>query len=808
MKKKICFARFASAALALVMAAGAAALPAAAAAEEAQKDESVFVTLAPDGTPEQQTVSVWLHSDAGLAGFEDQSSLEDIRSLKGPETFTREGERLVWQAEGSDIYYQGTTGRQLPVTAAIRYELDGAALSAEELLGRSGHLKVTIQLTNHETRSIMADGRQRTICTPFATLLGTNLDADHFANITAEHGTVQTDSANQIVGWVCLPGMRQSLDGLLVGSLAELEDKFYDEVSLEADVTDCPAISFMIACATDPEALSDLDEMDDLDDLSEDIDKLRDATDELLDGTAELLDGVVELHDAVRGELADGVIKLDDSVSGELTDGVKELRDGLDTLAGNNKTLNDGAGQIVDAVFASASQQLSEKFAAAGVTVPALTPDNYQAVLGGLEQNLSANAAALAKGQISSQLGGLSDEQKNAVVYLAANYCFNGDAALALKQAGEMLKELAQGAAEQPASLPQAEESAPLPELAPEGEAAPETTPLPEPGEAAPETTPLPEPAETPAPETTPLPEPAETPAVPVPEEPTPKEPEPETPAPEQPAPEGEPAPAPQQGEAVPAIESLGVRRTAAPAVSLLGSRGAAPGAMALSAADPRQDPILLGMLGRLPDPDKAAIQSAVESAWNTLAAAAAASDPSLQGAAAQLRAVSAQLDSVLQFQRGLAAYTEGVASAADGGQKLYDAVTGELASGTHDLRKAVTGELGDGVQELLDGVRELVDGVAEYDEEGISKITGRAELDQLNALLDTADALRQASESYRSYSGAPEGVSSTVKFVMRTRQPEAPEEPEPEQPAAEAAGPERVSFWQRLKDLFFGQKD
>ncbi len=402
MKKKI---RFASAALSLVMAASAAALPAAAAADEAQKDESVFVTLAPDGTVEKQTVSVWLHSDAGLAGFEDLSSLEDIRSLKGPETFTRQGERLVWQAEGSDVYYQGTTGRQLPVTAEIAYELDGTALSAEELLGRSGRLRVTIRLTNHETRSILADGRQRTICTPFAALLGTNLDADHFANITAEHGTVQADGANQMVGWVCLPGMAQSLDGLLVGSLADLQDKFYDEVSFEADVADCPPMSFIIACATDPDALSELDGAEELDGLSEDIGKLRDATDELLDGTAELLDGVIELHDAVSGELADGVARLDDSVSGELTDGVRELRDGLDTLAGNNDALSAGADQIVAAVFASATQQLNEKLAAAGVSVPALTPGNYRAVLGGVGEAANANRSGYCQGKDQRQPG-------------------------------------------------------------------------------------------------------------------------------------------------------------------------------------------------------------------------------------------------------------------------------------------------------------------------------------------------------------------------------------------------------------------
>ncbi len=808
MKKKI---RFASAALSLVMAASAAALPAAAAADEAQKDESVFVTLAPDGTVEKQTVSVWLHSDAGLAGFEDLSSLEDIRSLKGPETFTRQGERLVWQAEGSDVYYQGTTGRQLPVTAEIAYELDGTALSAEELLGRSGRLRVTIRLTNHETRSILADGRQRTICTPFAALLGTNLDADHFANITAEHGTVQADGANQMVGWVCLPGMAQSLDGLLVGSLADLQDKFYDEVSFEADVADCPPMSFIIACATDPDALSELDGAEELDGLSEDIGKLRDATDELLDGTAELLDGVIELHDAVSGELADGVARLDDSVSGELTDGVRELRDGLDTLAGNNDALSAGADQIVAAVFASATQQLNEKLAAAGVSVPALTPGNYRAVLGGVGQQLSANAVGIAKAKISASLdqalqqaaaGGVtlpagvsSEAAKNAIVYLAAQGGVGGNVEDALKNAaGVLLAALGQ----QPGSPTPPIRVAPA---APEPTPIPETAPAPQPS-TEPQTSPEPTASQTPAEPSGPAPTPSEEPSEPPAPEPAPSEEPSAPPASEPPAEPSEPEPAASALPEIPeppAAEGLGVRRvSAAPAVSLLGSRAAAPALQPMAAG---LDPTVLSILagGSL---DEAA------AAWDTLAAAAAGSDKDMNAAAAQLQGLMAQLDGVVQFRSGLAQYTEGVASAASGGQKLYDAVTGDLAGGARELRDAVTGDLGDGVNELLNGVQELVDGVAEYDEEGISKITGREELDQLDALLDTADALRDASGSYRSYSGAPEGVCSTVKFVMRTREPEAPEGPETRQPAGEAAEPERVGFWQRLKNLFFGPKD
>lgn len=742
MKKSI---RLVSAALALTLGCSAAALPAAAAAQEsATKDESVYVTLAPDGSVQQQTVSVWLHRDSGLDGFADVSCLEAIHDLKGTAVPTQTGEQLTWKVEAPDLYYQGTTGRQLPITAAITYELDGQPLTAGQLLGKSGHLKVTIALTNHERRTVTIDGSPRAVYTPFAAAVGATLDADRFTNIKAEHGTVQTDSARAAVAWVCLPGMAETFDGLLTGSLREVQDKFVDTVTLEANVTDCPALSFLIGCAADPSALSGMDEFEQLGTVSEDLDQLREATDQLLTGTADLLDGVLQLHDAVTGELTDGVVKLDDSVKGQLTTGAAQLRDGLAALNSNSAALNDGAAAVIASVLASAtatlrSQVAAQLVASAGMSpdaaaaaaasqVPDLTLDNYQQVIDSLLGSSTQAAQAAILNAIHTGAASVSDLTPNECAALCVAWAKFADqgTATALQSAEAKLTETA--------TINTALEK----------------------GQAA--------------------------------------------------LANQDPADVQQQIEA---LMTVGVPAESASTVLayMTGSGNTDPAAAAAALATLQEYGPLVA----------AATSAAAQSALSGFAAQEAANDPQLQAASAQLRAAANSLAQLRAFRDGLSAYTAGVASAADGGQQLYNGIAGDLASGTGSLRAAVTGQLTEGVDALLDGTHQLADGMTEYDAEGIQQLTGRQELSQLQALADTADALRAASESYTSYTGAPENTACTVKFIMKTQAPEPePDEDEAADAAAEdgndapaqpAPEPEKPSFWQRLVSLFTGKR-
>ena len=53
------------------------------------------------------------------ATLEDQSNLTDIKNVKGSEEFSQNGEKLTWQADGADIYYQGKTDSEAPVSLKL-----------------------------------------------------------------------------------------------------------------------------------------------------------------------------------------------------------------------------------------------------------------------------------------------------------------------------------------------------------------------------------------------------------------------------------------------------------------------------------------------------------------------------------------------------------------------------------------------------------------------------------------------------------------------------------------------------------------
>ena len=119
------------------------------AATNVEKEETVYVNLDSDGTVDDVTVSNWLKNVTGTSDVQDVSNLKDIKNVKGDETFTQNGDKLTWKANDADIYYQGTTNKDLPVSMEIKYYLDGVQVSPSDLGGKSGHLKIEVNYTNN-----------------------------------------------------------------------------------------------------------------------------------------------------------------------------------------------------------------------------------------------------------------------------------------------------------------------------------------------------------------------------------------------------------------------------------------------------------------------------------------------------------------------------------------------------------------------------------------------------------------------------------------------------------------------------------
>ena len=427
MKKSL---RFASAALALTLAAGCA-MPAFAAGKSSfSKSETVYAVMNGDGSIKSTTVSEHLYSASGLANVTDKTTLTDIQNTESDAEFTQNGEELVWNTNDTDVYYKGNTDKALPIDVKVTYALDGQEAALEDIIGKSGHLTVTVNLKNNETGTVNVNGKDRTIVTPLITAVGVILGGDA-SNMTAEHGMIESAAKSSVAAFVTLPGVKDSLSGLLPDEVNSIEDYLQDTVTVEADVEDFTCPQVMVACATSTAALgtSNVFDLSSINDLTDGINQLNDAMSQLMDGASQLVDGTSQLAGGVLA-LLDGANTLNNGAAA-LDDGLGQLTNGLDTLSANNAALNAGAQQVADGVLASANKTLKE----GGLIDEDMTWSNYEAVIDNI---LTMNDKTLAAGRrkivrtVWEQAPSFKDSQLDLALYLSATKT-NHDLEAALK---------------------------------------------------------------------------------------------------------------------------------------------------------------------------------------------------------------------------------------------------------------------------------------------------------------------------------------------------------------------------------------
>lgn len=349
-----------------------------------QKEEMVYVLAESDGSVKKIIVSDWLKNLSESASLYDRSALLKVENLKGNETskVERDGTR-IWNAQGKDIYYRGEIEKELPVTMRISYQLDGKKISAKELAGKSGKVTIRFDYENQLYQTVSVGGKAERLCVPFAMATGMVLDNAHFSNVEVSNGKLLNDGERTVVYGIAFPGLGENLR--LSGDSVAVPD--YVEVT--ADVTDFAMENTVTL--VDNSIFADLDagKMDSAEDLAAGLTQLDDAMEKLLSGASALGDGLQTLQ-SKSGQLALGVEKLAEggtrlkSGGADLTGGVSELSGGITELSGglaaldqNSAALCAGAQQVFSTMLKTADGQL----AAAGLTLPALTPENYSSVL-------------------------------------------------------------------------------------------------------------------------------------------------------------------------------------------------------------------------------------------------------------------------------------------------------------------------------------------------------------------------------------------------------------------------------------------
>lgn len=363
--------------------------------KEVSKDETVYVLAGADGSVQKIIVSDWIKNALKEDSIADKSALSDIENVKGNETYTLDGSNMtVWDAEGNDIYYQGSIEKELPVAMTVSYKFDGKSISADELAGKSGKVTIRFDYENRQYETVNIDGKNEKIYVPFGMLTGMLLDSDTFRNVEVSNGKLLNDGDRTAVIGIAFPGLQENL------GIDKDKVEIPDYVEITADVTDFE-LGMTVTIATN-EIFNELDaaKIDSADGLTSSLNELTDGMQQLMDGSSALYDGLCTLLDK-SGELVtgietlangakslkDGAASLDEGAA-QLQKGAADLSSGLNTLASNNASLNGGAKQVFDTLLSTATAQIN----AAGISVPTLTIENYADTLNSVIASLDETA--------------------------------------------------------------------------------------------------------------------------------------------------------------------------------------------------------------------------------------------------------------------------------------------------------------------------------------------------------------------------------------------------------------------------------
>ena len=164
-----------------------------------EKEETVYVKADAAGNPTEKSVEVVLKEIEGSDPIEDRSNLRDIKNTEGNEEVAQAGEgRYLWENHGEDIHYKGISDEKLPVDVHVTYFLEGQEVSAEQIAGKTGKVKIRFDYDNNTD-------------VPFMVLSSVILSSDVFSDLEVTNGKVMDLGDQKAVIGFAFPGLMDRL---------------------------------------------------------------------------------------------------------------------------------------------------------------------------------------------------------------------------------------------------------------------------------------------------------------------------------------------------------------------------------------------------------------------------------------------------------------------------------------------------------------------------------------------------------------------------------------------------------------------
>ena len=296
------------------------------------KVESVFNNLDTDGLVNKTTVTNHICSK-NKEEYIDNSELNDIINLNGNETFTKDGNTLKWKATGKDIYYSGTSNKELPIDIKINYYLNGENKKVKDIVGKKGNIKIEISLENKLKNEVYINGKKEEIYIPFIVMAGTIIDTKDNNNISVTNGRVVETGNKSMIASIASPGLYESLDIKDLNNLNKIEITF--------DTTNFKLNNIYILATPKLISKEDTKVFDDVDNLVNSINLLQENMNKIQDGSNKLNEGIKSAYNGsnlINEKVNESINSLKESDESVLDN---ETLESIRNTAINKVTLSD-----------------------------------------------------------------------------------------------------------------------------------------------------------------------------------------------------------------------------------------------------------------------------------------------------------------------------------------------------------------------------------------------------------------------------------------------------------------------------------
>lgn len=281
------------------------------------KDETVYVILDHDGKVLEQRVVNRIYGKGDIKEIRDYGQYSSVKNMEASAQPKLQNGQVIWDGqllEKGDIYYEGVTDKELPIEVSIKYFLDGVEVDAASLAGKSGNLRIEMEIKNklevtqpitYESYTKRSMSKEYEHYVPFLVQVSYPVDLNIFSDIKAEEAVKVVTGKTMNLSFATFPYPDTRVTFEMRGSDIELEP-----------------ITFTVIPQVPP--VPDVD--------------MEDQLIKMLDGVQRIRDGLKQFGNGVQPLISGGK---------QMAVGKQAFDEGISALVEGCKRLNENSGQLI-----------------------------------------------------------------------------------------------------------------------------------------------------------------------------------------------------------------------------------------------------------------------------------------------------------------------------------------------------------------------------------------------------------------------------------------------------------------------------